>query len=161
MEPPAFSGFPLGWAAAMDLENVLAEEEGALWLPAPCLDLLEGRIGLRLAAGGGIYIKHRGAFPHHLAHVPRETGDLPICRESGQSACKQGVTQLIPSFSSAFFQVSSTFKYTHRYGHGHIVLFSQFSKWCSVLQSQLSLSLPLGNFLLPCGVWDWGWKACH
>lgn len=43
--------------------------------------------------------------------------------------------------------------------HKHIFLFSQFSKWCSVLQSQLSLSLALKNFLLPCEIGDWDWKA--
>ena len=121
----------------------------ALCLPAHCC---EGRTGLRLASGQGFTLNigkhlHFNWPPNHWLTSPWKTGDLPVCHSQVLQA---GVTRLMPSFSSAFFQASSTFKYTHRRGIGHIFLFSQFSEWCSVLQNQLSRSLTLINFL--CGI---------
>ena len=95
-----------------------------------CLQLLPTGMscnhGLRKCSrwGRGSYTKYLGAFP--LSSGPKNTGSCPQgklgiyrsvgCRKSGQMVW---LTQLMPWFSSAFFQVSSIFKYTHRHGHTH------------------------------------------
>lgn len=57
MEPSAFSGFPLGWAADMDLRNTLAEKGGDPRLPAHCPD-----ISREERQGEGLMLDIRGSF---------------------------------------------------------------------------------------------------
>ena len=66
----------------MELENALAEAAHSL----------EGRTGLRLASGKGFTLNFREHLhfnwpQNHRLMSPWKTGDLPVCQESGQSAC--------------------------------------------------------------------------